>query len=132
MSDDISIPGGPMQARSMNHSYRTRRNRPGGGGMQLMLIVAAGLGILLLGGLVVWSLMGHRSGDVPVVEADPRPVRVKPADPGGMQVVGANVEMGGTSVNGGGTMAPPPKRPPRKRSARSCRRPPHRSRPRPR
>lgn len=116
MSDDISIPrvsmqGGAMHAQSFTHSYRTRRSRRGGGGTQLLLLVAVGLGVLLLGGMMIWSMMGHRSTVIPVVEADPRPIRVKPTDPGGMQVVGANVEMGGASASGDGTMAPAPEAP---------------------
>lgn len=99
-----------MQAQSFTHSYRTRRS-PRGGGTQFLLIVAVGLGVLLLGGMMVWGMMGRHSAAVPVVEADPRPIRVKPADPGGMQVVGANVEMGSGTAGDGGTMAPPPEAP---------------------
>lgn len=63
---------------------------------RLLFMVAAGLGLVLLVGMGVWSFSGHRVAGVPVIEADTRPLRVKPENPGGMTVVGGNESvMGG-------------------------------------
>jgi len=68
-----------------------------------MLAVAGGLGTLLLVGMGGWALMGGRPSTIPVIEADSRPLRVKPADAGGMQVAGSD-EAG----DGGGVQAMAP------------------------
>ena len=104
MSDDISIP---------SPTYRVPRHRRGMDvdGKRRMVIAAS-----LAGGLAVvavgWSMLGHRSHSVPVVQADSSPVRVKPANPGGLQVAGAGNEIfsGGndTTVD---KLAPPPEVP---------------------
>ncbi len=85
MSDDLSIPSPtyrvPRHSRGMDPA--TRR----------LALIAGGLGgalLLVVGG---WSMIGHRSGAVPVVQADSRPMRVKPDNPGGMQVAGANEDI---------------------------------------
>ena len=58
-----------------------------------------------------WSMIGHHSGAVPVVQAESGPIRVKPANPGGMQITGANEDiLSGTDTNGG-KLAPPPEVP---------------------
>ncbi len=76
-------------------SYRARR--PGmDQGTKYLLSAAAGLGGLLLLGMAGWAMMGGHSAPVPVIEADSRPIRVKPENPGGLQVVGAEDQvMGG-------------------------------------
>jgi len=77
-----------------------------------LALIAAGLGgalLLVIGGS---SLLGHRSGTVPVVQADPRPIRVKPENPGGMQVAGANEDiLSGDTASTDGKLAPPPETP---------------------
>ncbi len=84
---DLNIPypsSAPLQP-----SYRP--GRPGmDRGTRRMLLTAGGLGALLLAGMGVWTLRGHEPAAVPVIEADGRPLRVKPDNPGGMQVVGAD------------------------------------------
>ncbi len=70
-------------------------------------VVVAGLGF---GG---YSMLAHRPHGVPVIEADSRPLRVKPDNPGGMQVVGAEEQiMGGTGTTSqADAMAPAPEVP---------------------
>ena len=53
-----------------------------------MAIVAAAIVGLFAVFAGAYSFMGHRRAGVPVVEADPKPLREKPKDAGGMQVVG--------------------------------------------
>lgn len=65
-------------------------------GTKYLLCAAAGLGGLLLAGVASWALIGGHSTAIPVIEADSRPIRVKPENAGGMQVVGAEDQvMGG-------------------------------------
>ncbi|HYZ33388.1 MAG TPA: hypothetical protein VE684_14050, partial [Crenalkalicoccus sp.] len=72
---DITIP-----------SYRVRPERENA--PWRMLAVTGGLiGALGCGGAVVWGL--HRSATpaaVPVIEPDPRPIKVRPEKPGGLVV----------------------------------------------
>lgn len=58
--------------------------------MRRMALMASGFGVVLalvIGGL---SLTRHASHGIPVIAAPSGPVRVKPADPGGMQVLGSD------------------------------------------
>lgn len=66
-------------------SWRARPDNPGPNWR--MLAVAGGLlGVVALAGAVAWgfSRMGPRT--IPVIEADSRPVKIRPAVPGGMVV----------------------------------------------
>lgn len=47
--------------------------------------VYAGIGILACGA-AYWAFRGHDSTSIPIVTADARPIRVRPVDPGGMNV----------------------------------------------
>ncbi len=105
MADDISIPFASGRA-PFTQSYSTRRSGLDAGAKRLMLAGAA-LGVLLLAGMGGWALMGRRPASVPVIEADSRPLRVKPDNPGGMQVAGADEQvMGGSGAGGADAMAP--------------------------
>ena len=50
-------------------------------------MIAGGVSVMILG---VSLLRGHGHHDVPVIQADNKPVRFKPENPGGLQVSGAN------------------------------------------
>lgn len=91
-------------------SWRPRRREPlFDGQVKLIGLTAAGLiGVAVLG-YGGYALLGSRPHVVPVVEADPRPLRVRPDNPGGMQVVGAE-ELAGAG-NSQVAMAPPPEVP---------------------
>ncbi|GBQ74666.1 SPOR domain-containing protein [Komagataeibacter xylinus] len=70
---------------------------------------AAGLGGILVLAIGGWSLFGHHEGGIAVLGPPPGPVRVKPADPGGMQILGAG---DGMAADGGVMrLSPPPEQP---------------------
>ena len=104
MSDDLSIPSPtyriPRHRRGMEPATRRRA------------LIAGGLGATLLAVVGGWEFVGHGSTAVPVVQADGRPIRVKPENPGGMQVSGAEQDIlsGGTESKDG-KLAPPPETP---------------------
>jgi hypothetical protein len=54
-----------------------------------LMLFAGGLGAVLVALIGASSLTGRHNGEVPVVSADPRPIREKPANPGGMKIDGA-------------------------------------------
>ena len=58
--------------------------------MRRMAIIAAGLGGALFLVVATMSMFHRTHHGVPVIEALSGPVRVKPADPGGMKVMGAD------------------------------------------
>ena len=88
----------------ISSAYRARRAVPGSG-IKYVMMGAAGLGGLLLVGMTGWAMTGRRPATVPVIEADSRPIRVKPDNPGGMQVAGADEQ------DGAEKMAPAPETP---------------------
>lgn len=67
------------------------------------------IGVLAFGG---YALLNRAPHTVPVIEADSRPLRVRPDNPGGMQIAGADEQiMGGAGAGPGDAMAPPPETP---------------------
>ena len=104
MSDDLSIP---------SPTYRIPRHRRGMDPLTRRLaLISCGLGGALIVAVGGWSMLHHRSASVPVVQADSAPIRVKPANPGGMQIAGANDDI----LSGGGNgaadkLAPGPETP---------------------
>jgi sporulation related protein len=104
VSDDLSIP---------NPTYRVPRHHQGmDPGTRKLAVIAGGLGATLLVVVGGWSVIGHRSTTVPVVQADNRPIRVKPDNPGGMQVAGAEEDiLSGGAESKDGKLAPPPEAP---------------------
>lgn len=80
-------------------------------GTKVLLSAAAGLSGLLLAGVAGWALSGRHVAAVPVIEADSRPVRVKPENPGGLQVAGADEQVMGGHGSKVQAMAPPAETP---------------------
>ena len=112
MSDDLHIPamaGVPGGRAPISPSYRPRRF--GEPGIRAMTIAAVAIGSVLLVGMGSWAVMGRRAVPVPVIEADSRPLRVKPENPGGMQVAGADEQVLGGTGGGADRMAPSPEAP---------------------
>ncbi len=111
MSQDRDLVEEERQARLA--ASAEDRPRPSGGGQRGMdsgtkklAIVAGGLGgvlVLMVGG---WSLLGHHQGGIPILAPPSGPVRVKPLDPGGMQLMGPQVST--TADNGKQILAPGP------------------------
>ena len=80
MSEQINV-SGPM--------YRPSRDTTEGvnAGTMRMLYLAGLGGVAILVGVAVYSLTGRsHGGAVPIVQADLRPIKVKPENPGGMTV----------------------------------------------
>ncbi|WP_051528438.1 hypothetical protein [Asaia astilbis] len=100
------------------------RRRSAGGGLSAVLgsdvmtrrlvYGAAGLGALLVVGVGGWSLLGGHSGGIPVIGPPPGPVRDRPADPGGMQIMSGGADLDVTG-KGEAHLAPEPEQPRLKR-----------------
>ena len=68
-------------------SYRVRPSNDGGPPWRMLAIGGGLAAALVVGGALVWGvsrMSGPRS--VPLIEADPRPFKVRPDDPGGLRV----------------------------------------------
>ncbi len=97
MPDDLRIPDvgvnvrgrAPLSSDAAPGGYRARR-AGSAQGRDWMKLGAAGLGGLLLLGMGGYAVLGRHASTVPVIEADSRPIRVKPDNPGGMQIAGAD------------------------------------------
>lgn len=76
-------------------------------GTKRLVVVACGLGAALAAVAGGWAMMGGRDRPVPVFEADGRPLRVKPENPGGMQMPGLD-EADGKAAMAPKTEAPSP------------------------
>jgi hypothetical protein len=77
-----------------------------------LMMFAGGLGAVLVVLISASALMERHTGAIPVVTADPRPIREKPANPGGMKIDGAeNDVFSGGSDTDGAKLAPAPEAP---------------------
>jgi SPOR domain len=93
-------------------TYRVPRRRGMDAGTKRLAVIACGLGAALLAVVGIWSVGERQGGRLPVVEADSRPLRVKPDNPGGLQLAGTNDEiLSGESGPQNGKLAPPPESP---------------------
>lgn len=98
-------------------SYRVRREDDGGSPWRMLAFGGGMAGVLLLGGAAWWGMTssgGPRS--VPLIEADPRPFKVRPDDPGGLRVPNQDEliferSRGSTAQPPGARLAPEPEAP---------------------
>ena len=67
-------------------SYRVRQSSAEGGPPRLFLVAGGLAGLLAVGGLVGWAVTRYADRTIPVIEADSRPVKVRPDDRGGLRV----------------------------------------------
>jgi hypothetical protein len=91
VSDDLSIPNQAYQGnRTGRYGIGQGRLRPRmDPDTRRLVLFAGGLGAVLVVLIGASSLLGRRSTEVPVVTADTRPIRIKPDNPGGMKIDGA-------------------------------------------
>lgn len=107
---DIPLPG-VMPATGP--SYRVPRRKSGlEGNPKRMALIAGGLflGIAGVVGAVSLSTAPRKTG-IPVVEADSRPLRERPAKAGGLEVEGLDPTGGNSMPDSKAAMAPPPEAP---------------------
>ena len=104
MSDELQI---PAMTGARRPSYRVERPAGGLDAGTKRLLTFAGIAVVALLVMVGgWAMLNRGPARVPVIEADARPLRTKPDNPGGMQVAGADEQESGAAA-----MAPPPEAP---------------------
>ena len=108
MRDDIDIPLPAMSpGGATGTSYRVPRPRetvdPNTKRLAIIAAAIAGVIVVFAGAA---SFMGSKRAGVPVVEADPKPIRTKPADAGGMQVAGKDEAIMSGKAEGQPALAP--------------------------
>lgn len=100
------------QVHASGPMYRPSHDEdPGTDGktMRLLAIMGGG-GLAILAGIAAYSLTGRGGGDLPVVQADNRPLRERPAVAGGMAVSAEQRPVpGGEGKLAPGTEEPNPK-----------------------
>lgn len=104
MPDDLHIP--PAAGEHAYHTSYRAQTGAGDGMTRKLMVAAVVLGGALLAGMGGWALLGHRTTAVPLIEADGRPLRVKPDNAGGMQVTGADEQVMGDQAGRPQAMAP--------------------------
>ena len=94
-------------------SWRPQRHESSDGPQILRMAVLAGGVAAVLGlGYAGYAMLNRGPRVVPVIEADSRPIRVRPDNPGGMQVAGAEEQiLGGEDSGKADMMAPLPEVP---------------------
>lgn len=70
-------------------SYRVQRD-PSGVPWRMLAVAGGMLAMVAVGAGGYWAFQTSGGGSVPVVEADPRPFKVRPDDPGGLRVPNQN------------------------------------------
>ena len=105
--DGMDIPPPRSNLTPPQSGYRSAAPAPDGM-TRILVLAACGLGGLLALGGVGWLVFGRSAAPVPVIEADSRPIRVKPDNPGGMQIAGAEEAAAGPQAMAPAIEAPAP------------------------
>lgn len=105
--DGMDIPPPRSNLAPPQSGYRSAAPAPDGM-TRILVLAACGLGGLLAMGGVGWLVFGRSAAPVPVIEADSRPIRVKPDNPGGMQIAGAEEAAAGPQAMAPAIEAPAP------------------------
>ena len=95
MPSDLNISSPPGFASGPSYRPQVRGR---GAGSTRVLLAGAGAAALLAVGVASWGLTGGEAPIPPVIEADPRPLRVKPENAGGLQVAGTEEQAANPAV----------------------------------
>jgi hypothetical protein len=106
--DELDI---PLPAMAPSYRPSARRRDTMDPATKRLAIFASVIGACLLGLVAAWAFTGHHRSGVPVIEAASGPVKTKPANPGGLQVAGANESILSGEGDGKETVAPGPETP---------------------
>jgi hypothetical protein len=102
MSDDLRIPTPGAPRPGYQRDRETRR----------LFVMAGGIGAVMLLVVVMWGVFSGGGGSVPLIEPEPGAIKVKPVDPGGLQINTMNNQLLGAPGSGAGTsLAPAPEAP---------------------
>ena len=105
--DGMDIPPPRSNLAPPQSGYRSAAPAPDGM-TRILVLAACGLGGLLAIGGVGWLAFGRNTAPVPMIEADSRPIRVKPENPGGMQIAGVEEASAGPRQMAPAIEAPAP------------------------
>ena len=114
MTERLNMPTQTMTKQTMPvQSWRPQRRESSLDPQMMRMALVAGGVVAVLGlGYAGFAVVNRGPRTVPVIEADSRPVRVRPDNPGGMQIAGAEEQiMGGEGSGAADVMAPSPEVP---------------------
>jgi hypothetical protein len=122
VSDDLSIPNPGYRSARVGRYGAGQRIKTGGmdPDMRRMALFAGGIGAVLVLLIGASALTSRHSGETPVVTADGRPIRVKPENPGGMKIDGAENDVFSAGADTGNARLAPPAETPDTKAWRSA------------
>jgi hypothetical protein len=106
--DELDI---PIPAMAPSYRPSARNGDVMDSGTKRLAVFAGIIGAVLLGLVAAWGFTTRHRGGVPVIEAQSGPLKVKPANPGGLQVADAGQSILNGDADGKQTLAPAPETP---------------------